>query len=400
MTMREDAARLELRTRREDFIVFGAPLIEEEEIAEVVDTLRSGWLSTGPKTKRFERDLCEYVGAPHALGTNSCTAAMHLALVAAGIGPGDEVIVPAMTFAATANVVEHTGARPVFADVGRRSFHLDPEAVERRITPRTKALIPVHFAGLPAPMDAIMDLARRHGLVVIEDAAHAIGSEYRGRRIGSIGDFTCFSFYVTKNLATAEGGMVTSRDGEAIDRMRVMSLHGMDLGAWQRYSKRGNRHYQVVCPGFKYNMTDLAASLGIHQLRKLDGFIEVRRRYAERYGEAFADIDALIRPPDDPVHRNAWHLYPLMVRPEMLTGDRDDVVEAITEENIGVGIHFRALHLMEYYRRTYGYSEGDCPRAEFISDRVFSLPLSPRLTEEEVDYIIETVRDVMRRFRR
>lgn len=393
-------ASLKTRTRREDFIVFGAPLIGEEEIDEVVDTIRSGWLSTGPKTKLFEMNFCEYIGTPYALATNSCTAAMHLSLLASGVGPGDEVIVPSMTFAATANVVEHTGAKVIFADVGENSFSIDPEEVERRISPRTKAILPVHFAGIPCRLDMLQEIAGYHRLALIEDAAHAVGSEYRGKKIGSIGDFTCFSFYVTKNLATAEGGMITSRDEEAIDRMRVMSLHGMDLGAWQRYSKHGNKHYQIVYPGFKYNMTDISASLGIHQLRKLESFIESRRRLAEIYNDAFRDLDSLILPPEDSGNRNAWHLYPLMVRPEMLTAGRDDIIEAIVEANIGVGVHFRALHLMDYYRCEYGYRKGDFPRTEFISDRVFSLPLSAKLNDEEAYYIIEVVRDVLARFRR
>jgi dTDP-4-amino-4,6-dideoxygalactose transaminase len=398
--MIEDAAQLKLSTGREDFIVFGAPLIGEEEIEEVVDTLRSGWLSTGPKTKRFEEEFADYVGASHALATNSCTAAMHLSLVAAGIGPGDEVIVPAMTFAATANVVEHTGARPVFVDVGRRSFNIDPEDVERKVNEQTRAIIPVHFAGLPCDLEDLIEISRRHQLVMIEDAAHAVGSEYRGRKIGSISDYTCFSFYVTKNLATAEGGMITSENSEVIDRMRAMSLHGMDLGAWQRYSKEGKRHYQVVFPGFKYNMTDIAASLGLHQLRKLDAFIEIRKTYADIYTEAFSNTDTLILPPDNEADQNSWHLYPLMIRPEMLTVGRDEIIEELNRANVGVGIHFRALHLMEYYRHKYDYQLGDCPRAEFISERVFSLPLSPRLREGEICYIIDVVREALDKYRR
>jgi dTDP-4-amino-4,6-dideoxygalactose transaminase len=398
--MKVDITQIKTVKRREDFIVFGAPQIDEEEIQEVVDTLRSGWLSTGPKTRLFEKNFCGYVGSPFALATSSCTAAMHLSLLASGIGPGDEVIVPAMTFAATANVVEHTGARPVFADVGRRSFNIDPVSVERQITGKTKALIPVHFAGLPAPLDELQDIARRRNLIVIEDAAHAVGSEYRGRKIGSIGDYTCFSFYVTKNLATAEGGMVTSSDGEAMDRMRVMSLHGMDLGAWQRYTKQGSKHYQVVYPGFKYNMTDIAAALGLHQLRKLDEFILVRKHYADRYSEAFSDLDELILPPDHTGDRHAWHLYPVLIRPEMLTIDRDDFIEVLNRYNIGIGVHFRVLPLMEFYRKKYGYEPGDFPRAEFISERVFSLPLSPRISEEEIDYIVDVVREVISTFRK
>jgi len=399
--MKHDSpAQLDIEGRRKEYIVFGAPLIGEEEIAEVVDTLRSGWLSTGPKTKRFEKDFCEYTGAPNALATNSCTAAMHLSLMVEGIGPGDEVIVPAMTFAATANVVEHTGATPVFADVAPGSFNIDPEEVERKITSRTRAIVPVHFAGLPAPMDELQNICREHHLLLIEDAAHAVGSEYRGRMIGTIGDYTCFSFYVTKNIATAEGGMVTSRDRKAIDRMRVMSLHGMDLGACQRYSREGKKHYDIVFPGYKYNMTDVAASLGIHQLRKLDDFVETRGRLAEIYSDAFSDFEALSLPPDDKRDRNSWHLYPLMIKPSMLTIDRDEFIEALNRANIGVGVHFRALHLMEYYRKKYGYREGDCPEAEFISDRILSLPLSPRLSAEEIYYIIDVIRETVSTFTR
>jgi len=237
-------------------------------------------------------------------------------------------------------------------------------------------------------------------LLLIEDAAHAAGSEYRGRMIGTIGDYTCFSFYVTKNIATAEGGMVTSSDEQAVDRMRVMSLHGMDLGAWQRYSRQGKRHYDVVFPGYKYNMTDVAASLGIHQLQKLDEFIETRRRLAEIYNDSFSDLEALSLPPDDSRDRNSWHLYPLMIKPSMLTVGRDEFIEVLNRANIGVGVHFNALHLMEFYRKKYGYAKGDCPEAEFISERVFSLPLSPRLSAEEIYYIIDVIREAVSAFKR
>ena len=385
---------------RDSFLVFGAPRIEEDEIQEVVDTLRSGWLSTGPRVKRFEQEFKAYVGASYAVATSSCTAAMHLGLLASGIGAGDEVIVPTMTFAATANVVEHVGAKPVFVDSEPDGFNIDPEQVESYIKPRTKAIMPVHFAGKPCRMDEINGIAARHGLVVIEDAAHAVGAQYRGRPIGGLGNLTAFSFYVTKNLATAEGGMLTTEDPAIADRAQVLGLHGMDLGAWQRYEKRGRSGYQVVAPGFKYNLTDIAAALGLHQLRKLDRSIEVRTRYAEAYDRAFADTAEIILPEPSREDRHAWHLYPVLVQPELLSADRDDVVTALAAENIGTGVHFRAVHTHPYYRDKYEIPKGTFPRAEFISERVFSLPLSPALSDGDVESVIEAVRKIIRHYRR
>ncbi len=387
------------RPVREDFLVFGAPLIEDEEISEVVETLKSGWLSTGPRTKRFEREFAEYVGAAHAVATNSCTAAMHLALLANGIGPGDEVIVPSMTFSATANVVEHVGARPVFADSVADGFNIDPLEIRDRITPRTRAVIPVHFAGLPCAMDEINAIARERGLLVIEDAAHAAGAEYHGRRIGGLGNVTAFSFYVTKNLCTAEGGMVVADNEALAGRIRVLSLHGMDIGAWHRYAKQGRQHYEIVVPGFKYNMTDLAAALGLCQLRKLDRFIKVRQEYARILTAELSDLNELILPRDVTDHRHAWHLYPVMVRLERLRTGRDGVTTALIAENIGIGVHFRPLHLHPFYRQKYGYREGMLPRAEFIGERVFSLPLSPKLSLDDVRSIVRAVRKVTIHYR-
>lgn len=387
------------RPTRDDFLIFGAPLIEEEEITEVVETLKSGWLSTGPRTKQFEREFAEYVGAAHAVATNSCTAAMHLALLASGIGPGDEVIVPSMTFAATANVVEHVGARPVFADSLPDGFNIDPADIRNRITSRTRALVVVHFAGLPCPMDEISAIARERGLLVMEDAAHAAGAEYHGKRIGGLGNVTAFSFYVTKNICTAEGGMVVTDDAELAEKIRVLSLHGMDIGAWQRYAKSGQLHYEIVVPGFKYNMTDLAAALGLCQLRKLDRFIKVRQEYARMLTAELSNLEELILPADATAHRHAWHLYPVMVRPERLRTDRDGVMTALIAENIGIGVHFRPLHLYPFYREKYGYRKGMLPRAEFVGERVFSVPLSPKLSLGDVRSIVTAVRKVIGYYR-
>lgn len=385
---------------RETFLTFGRPSIGEEEIAEVVATLRSGWLSSGEKSLRFAEEVRRFVGAKHCVATNSCTAALHLALAYCGVGPGDEVITSPMTFAATANVILHCGARPVFADVTKGGFHIDPRDIELRITRHTKAIIPVHYAGLACDMGPILEIARRRGVRVIEDAAHAIGTEYEGRRIGSLGEFTCFSFYVTKNVVTGEGGAITTDDPEAYDWLRRMSLHGLDLDAWQRYSPVGFKHYEIIYPGFKYNLTDLAASIGLHQMRRLPEFIRVRERYAKRYEEAFADLEEVILPRDADNGVHAWHLYPILVRPERLRITRDQMIEALHRENIGVGIHYRAVHLQKYYRETFGFKRGDFPNAEFISDRVLSLPLYPAMTEADVQDSIRAVRKLVQYYRR
>ncbi len=383
----------------EEFIIFGAPLIGQEEIDEVVDTLKSGWLSTGPKTKKFEEHLKKYIGIPYGVATNSCTSALHLVLKAYGIGPGDEVIVTPMTFAASVNVVEHVGATPIFADVEEKGFGIDPDNIEAAITKRTKAVIPVHFAGLPCNLDRIYGIAERYNLLVLEDAAHAIGSEYRGRKIGSFGNPTAFSFYVTKNISTAEGGFVSTSDEDLARRIRILALHGMDLGAWQRYSKQGNKHYQVVYPGYKYNMTDVAASMGIHQLAKLDEFIKTRKKYADTYYRELSVYEELILPRGNERDVHAWHLYPVMVRPEVLGVGRDEVMRALTAENIGIGIHFRAVHLHQYYREKYGYREGMYPKAEFIGERVFSLPLTPKMTEKDIGDVIFAFKRILNYFR-
>jgi len=383
----------------EEFIVFGAPSIGQEEIDEVVDTLKSGWISTGPKTRKFEKMLLNYIGAPFGVSTNSCTAALHLVMKSHNIGPGDEVITTPMTFAASVNVIEHVGAKPVFADVYHDGFNIDPANIEAAITKKTKAIVPVHFAGLPCDLDKIYEIARKHNLVVIEDAAHAIGSEYRGKKIGSFGNPTCFSFYVTKNIATAEGGFVSTSNELLAERIKILCLHGMDLGAWQRYSKHGNKHYQVVYPGYKNNLTDIASSLGIHQLKKLDNFISIRKKYADIYYQELKEYDELILPRGNSHDRHAWHLYPVIVKPEIMRASRDEVMNALTAENIGIGVHFRAVHLHEYYSNKYGYVEGMYPNAEFIGERVFSLPLTPKMTEDDIDAVIFGLKRIINYYR-
>ncbi len=382
---------------REDFLILGSPLLGEEEILEVVDTLKSGWISTGPKTRAFEEVFKNYVGASYAVALNSCTAGLHLSLLVNSIGPGDEVIVSPMTFAATVNVIEHVGARPVFVDIGPEDFNIDPQKIEPAITKKTRAILPVHFAGLPCRMDEIRAIARKHGLLVIEDAAHATGSEYRGKKIGADSEFASFSFYANKNLTTAEGGMVTTSNQELADKIRVMSLHGMDLGAWQRYEKRGKRHYDIQMPGYKYNMTDIAASIGIHQLKKLEEFIRVRQEYAAFYQEHLAGVEELILPPEGSGEvRHSWHLYPLRLRLDRLKADRDRILLAIQEENIGTGIHYRAVHLHSYYRNKYGYREGDFPHAEVVSESVFSVPLQPKMTAQDLEDVVSSLKRVLR----
>jgi len=383
------------RAPRSSFVVFGQPDIGEEEIAEVVDTLRSGWLGTGPKTKRFEAEFADYVGARHAIGVNSCTAALHLSLLALGVGPGDEVITTPMTFAATLNVILHVGARPVLVDIDPLTQNIDPENIESAITARTRAIIPVHMAGRPCDMDAIGDIAARRGLAVIEDAAHAIGASWRGRKIGSISPLTAFSFYVTKNLVTGEGGMVTTDDDALAEDLRVRSLHGLSRDAWKRYTDAGFQPYDVVMPGWKYNLTDIQSSLGIHQLHRVEQNLVRRTEIWQRYTAAFEGLSGIAVPlsVEDGVH--ARHLYSVLVDP--LVQKRDALMQDLRQRNVGTGVHFVAAHLYSYFRSVLGYERGAFPHAEFISDRTISLPLSSKLTDGDVDDVIGAVSEAMSR---
>lgn len=390
---------------REDFLVYGAPDIGNEEIDEVVACLKSGWLSTGPRAARLEDDICAHTGAKHAVATNSCTSGLHLSLLAAGVGPGDEVITTPITFGATANVIEHVGATLVLADIAKESFLIDPEAIRACITDKTRAIIPVHFAGAPCDMTAINAIAQERNIAVIEDAAHALGTVYAGRPVGDGANATCFSFYVTKNIVAGEGGMVTTNDGSLADVIRCYGLHGMSRGAWQRYtSTSSDLHYDIVYPGYKYNMPDLAASVAVQQLKKLERFLATRQEYAELYFELLKDQDALVLPtwlwPESSASRCAWHLYPVLIRPERLSGSREDIMRALIKENIGVATHFRGLFEQPYYKEKYRLDADAYPNAKFVSDRVFSIPLSTKIARSDIHDVVSALNKVLTHYRR
>ena len=387
------------RPRRGTYLSFSPPLIGEEEIAEVVDTLRSDWITTGPKVAQFEAEFAARVSAPAAVAVNSCTAALHTALAASEIGPGDEVITTPLTWAATVNVIEHVRARPVLVDVEPDTLTIDPAGIAAAITPRTRAVIPVHYAGHPADMASIGALARDHHLVVLEDAAHALPAAYQGRTIGSGANPVAFSFYATKNLTTAEGGMLTGEPG-FVARARILSMHGMTRDAWKRYHKGGNWRCEVVAPGFKYNMTDIQAALGRCQLRKLPAFQERRRQVVQRYTEAFQGDDAFELPVERPDVEHAWHLYVLRFRPGALQIGRDRVIEELAARNIGTGVHYVPVHMHPYYRTQYGYRPESFPVAYHNFERMISLPLNPRLSDQDVADVIDAVLDVVQRYRR
>jgi dTDP-4-amino-4,6-dideoxygalactose transaminase len=383
------------RPRRAAFLPFGLPHITEAEIAEVVDTLHSGWLSTGPKTKRFEREFAEVVGAPHAVAVCSATAGMHLALEALGIKPGDEVIVPVYTFTATAAVVIHCGGTPVFVDVDPVTCNIDPACLEKAITPRTRAVMVVHIAGVPAEMDDILALTRPRNIAVVEDAAHTFPSTYRGQMIGTIGDITAFSFYATKTIATGDGGMLTTHNPDYARRMALMALHGMSKDAWKRYTVEGSWFYEIVEAGFKYNMTDLAAALGVQQLARRQWLLERRQRIAARYTQAFAALPELETPPNPAHVQHAWHLYQLRLRPERLSITREAFIQALAAANIGTSVHFIPLHLHPYYRDTFALAPGDFPMALDAYQREISLPIYPGMTDEDVADVIGSVQEIV-----
>lgn len=384
--------------RKEDFLVFGAPLIEEPEIEEVVACMRRRWIGTGPKVRQFEEDFAVFKGSKHAIALNSCTAALHLSLFAAGIGPGDEVITTPMTFCATINAIIHCGATPVLADCDRKTMNILPGEIEKKITAKTKAILPVHFAGRCCDMDPIMDLASTYDLLVIEDCAHAIESEYKGRKSGRFGDIGCFSFYVTKNVVTGEGGMVIANDDHMAERIKVLGLHGMSKDAWRRFSDEGYKHYQIIHAGYKYNMMDLQAAMGIHQLKRVDKYWEHRQDIWGRYNEAFHDLPCITPSEPEPNTRHAYHLYTPLIDIDKLGKKRDWVLNALTAENIGVGVHYVPVHLHPFYRKTFGWKEGDFPNAEWIGERTLSLPLSAALNDEDVQDVIKAFRKVIGRF--
>ncbi len=383
-----------------EFLPFHKPDIGEAEIRAVVETLQSGWLTTGHKVKTFEEDFAKYVSAKYAVAVNSGTAALHLALEAVGVQEGDEVIVPTMTFAATAEVVLYLKAKPVLVDCRPDTLNLDPAKLEAAITSRTRAVIPVHIGGQACDMDPILSIARKHNLRVIEDAAHALPSTYRGRAVGTIGDVTCFSFYATKTITTGEGGMATTDNPEWVQRMRMMSLHGISLDAWDRYTDKGSWYYEILRPGYKYNLTDIAAALGIEQLKRCDDFYEARRRIAGRYHEAFRPLPEIGVPECAAGVQHAWHLYIIQLDLERLTISRQDFVKALKGRNVGTSVHFIPLHLHPFYRDTFGYRAADFPQASRAFERIISLPIYPRMTDIDVEATISAVTEIVQQNRR
>ena len=386
---------------RDKFLPFSIPTIENDEINEVVDSLNSGWITTGPKVKRFEEEFRAYVGAPYAVPLSSATAGLHLVMLALGLGPGDEVITTPMTFAATVSMIVRAGAKPVLADIDPDTLNIDVEKIRLKITGRTKAVIPVHFAGQPCDMDAIFALAKEFNLRVVEDAAHAVGTEYKGKRIGSLESISVFSFHPIKNITTGEGGMVCTPDEAFAEEISLMKFHGMSREAWKRYESSGTPNYDIMLPGFKYNMMDIQAAIGIHQLRKLDAFIARRTEIALFYNSAFADVDEVKTPEPVPYdHRHAWHLYTPLIRVEKLAIDRDRFMEELKRENIGTGLHFKAVHHHPYYRNSLEIEPEELANADYASDRILSLPLFPRMSMDDARDVVEAVKKVIARNRR
>ncbi len=386
-----------MRRRREDLLVFGAPEIGEAEIASVIEVMRSGWLGSGPRVAAFEEAFARYknTGADRVAAVSSCTAALHLSMVAVDLQPGDEVIVPALTFCATINAIVHAGAMPVLVDVDPRTMNIDPARVEAAITPRTRALMPVHFAGRACDMDALMDIAARHSLLVIEDCAHAIETTYRGRPAGTLGDFGCFSFYATKNLTTGEGGMVLAKDVGRIERIKRLALHGLSKDAWRRFGDRGFVHYDAQECGFKYNMMDLQAAIGLCQLERIEAGWQRRQEIWERYQQSFAPL-AVERPAAFDDHsRHGLHLFTLLIDEAAVGLDRDAFLDRMLDLKIGTGVHYRAIPEHRYYRECFGWRIEDYPNAWRIGHQTVSLPLSPRLSDEDVESVIDAVHEVV-----
>lgn len=385
---------------RRTFLPFHLPHIGEEEIRAVEETLRSGWITTGVKVRTFEREFADFIGARHAVAVNSATAALHLALEALGVTAGDEVIVPTMTFAASAEVVIYLGATPVLVDCQPDTLNLDPDRLEQAITPRTKAIMPVHFGGQPCEMDRIGAIAARHQLPVVDDAAHALPASFEGRQVGTISDLTCFSFYATKTITTGEGGMVTTDRDDYADRIRIMSLHGISRDAWKRYTAEGSWYYEILHAGFKYNLTDIAAALGIEQLKRCTTFRDRRRQIADLYDRAFSGVDEIATPVRRPNVDHAWHLYVIQLERERLGIDRAAFIEALKAAQIGTSVHFIPLHLHPYYRDRWGYRPEQLPVATAVFERTISLPIYPDMTDDDVADVADAVRRMCASHRR
>lgn len=382
--------------KRDEFLPYCRPYFDDEELNRVADVLKSGWWTKGSVTREFEKVFAEYVGAKYAVALNSCTAAMHIALVAKGIGEGDEVISTPMTFCSTINTIVHTGAKPVLVDIDSKTGLIDVDKIEAAITEKTKAIVPVHYAGQSCDMDKINAIAEKYGLFVLEDCAHALSTEYKGRKIGSMGNACAYSFYVTKNISTAEGGMLTTDDEELYEKASVLSLHGMSKNAWSRYGTKGDWKYEVCDPGFKYNLTDIAAALGIAQMNKLDEMQAIRTEYAEMYNKAFDEIDGITYLKDNGLGKNSAHLYVIQIDKDKFNIDRDAFIELLKDYNIGTSVHFIPICMHPYYINNFGYKKGDFPATEKMFEGIISLPLYPSMSREDVMYVIEAVREIAR----
>jgi dTDP-4-amino-4,6-dideoxygalactose transaminase len=386
---------------RGSFLPFARPFLGEEELSEVAETLRSGWITTGPRVERFTTEFLDYVGGRFGVPVSSATAGLHVALLALGVGSGDEVITTPMTFVATLNTIVHCGAIPVLVDIDAATRNIRVEEIEKKVSGRTKAIVPVHFVGQPVDLDPILELAAGRGIAILEDAAHAAGAEYKKRKIGSFATTSVFSFHPNKNMTTGEGGMVVTEDEAVFEKASLLKFHGMDKESWKRFSKTGSPRYDVALPGFKYNMMDIQAALGLHQLQRLDKFLQERARLAARYDVLLADLPGLLlpQPVSYPV-RHAWHLYAPLVDIDRLTIDRDGFMEELKKRNIGSGLHYTAAHEFSYYARRFGWRPEDFPEAHYVSERIVSLPLFPGLTETDQQDVVSAVREVLSRFRR
>jgi len=381
---------------RSAFLPFARPALGEEEIAEVVDTLKSGWITTGPKVERFTAAFADYVGGRYAVPVSSATAGLHVALLALGVGPGDEVVTTPMTFVATLNTIVHCGAVPVLADIDAATLNVRVEEIERKITKKTRVILPVHFVGQPADLDPILELAAARGLAVLEDAAHAVGAEYKGRRIGSFPTTSVFSFHPNKNMTTGEGGMIVTEDEEVYEKASLLKFHGMDKESWKRFAKAGSPRYDVAVPGYKYNMMDIQAALGLHQLPRLPGFLAERERLAGRYEELLRGVTGLILPQRVPYPiRHAWHLYTPLVDVDRLKISRDRFMEELKARNIGTGLHYTAAHEFSYYASRFGWKPEDYPEAHFVSERIVSLPFFPGLMEADQRDVADAIRSLV-----